>query len=568
MFEFFSKLFDTKDFPPRWYCGNWSEANGWLHIIADLGVWSAYVAIPFVLVFFLRKRSDLPFRTVFWLFGAFILACGSTHLMEAVIFWWPAYRFAGLIKVCTALISWATVLSLVPVIPKALQLRSPESLEREIVERKKAEAELLVIRDDLECRVQQRVAELAAANQALEQEVAERRRAQEQAEIAGRMKDEFLGTLSHELRTPLTAIVGWAQLLRMGTKSGSSEIDEGLDVIERNAQVQKRIIDDLLDVSRIISGNLRLDIRSVDLDKVVDDALAAIRPATDAKRIAIERAIDPDVGPITGDPSRLQQVVWNLVSNAVKFTPAGGCIRILIRKVGADVEITVTDDGVGITSDFLPFVFDRFRQADSSTTRSYGGVGLGLSIVRKLVEQHGGTVKAESRGPNQGSKFTVLLPAQGVKDSAPEPYHPSVPDEIADSAGDADLSGLRVLVVDDEPDARDLIRRILVRRRASVETAASADEAMELLHLHRPHILLSDIGMPIRDGFDLIRQVRRRFPPRELAAAALTALARMEDRRHAIESGFQIHIAKPIDAAELVRTVANLAHWRNGSMQM
>jgi len=565
MLDFFQKLFDTKDFPPRWYCGNWSEGNGWLHIIADLGVWSAYVAIPCVLIFFVRKRRDLPFKSVFWLFGAFILACGTTHLMEAIIFWWPAYRFAGLIKICTAAISWATVVSLVPVIPKALQLRSPESLQREIVERKKAESELLVIRDDLERRVQERVAELAAANRALEQEVSERRRALEQAEAANRMKDEFLGTLSHELRTPLTAIVGWAQLLRMTDNAGSAELAEGLDVIERNAHVQKRIIEDLLDVSRIISGNLRLDIRSVDLDQVIDDALAAIVPATDAKRIAIERTTDPDVGPVTGDPARLQQVIWNLVANAVKFTPQGGRIRILVRKAGADVQITVADDGIGIAPEFLPYVFDRFRQADSSTTRRYGGVGLGLSIVRKLVEQHGGTVAAESRGEKQGSKFTVLLPAQGIKDSTPEPDRPTGPDQDHESADGSDLSGLRVLVVDDEPDARDLIRRILVRRRALVETAASADEAMELVHLHRPHVLLSDIGMPIRDGFDLIRQVRRRFPPREIAAAALTALARLEDRRRAIESGFQVHIAKPIDAGELVAAVAGLAEWRRGS---
>jgi signal transduction histidine kinase/ActR/RegA family two-component response regulator len=565
MLEFFLKLFDTKDFPPRWYCGNWSAGNGWLHIIADLGVWSAYVAIPCVLIWFVRKRTDLPFKSVFWLFGAFILACGTTHLMEAVIFWWPAYRFAGLIKICTAAISWATVISLVPVIPKALQLRSPESLQREIVERKKAEAELLVIRDDLEHRVQERVADLAAANRALELEVAERRRAQEQAEVANRMKDEFLGTLSHELRTPLTAIVGWTQLLRMGGKDEPRELEEGLDVIERNAHVQKRIIDDLLDVSRIISGNLRLDVRPVDLDQVIDDALSAILPATEAKRITIERTTDPDVGPVTGDPARLQQIVWNLVSNAVKFTPAGGRITILVRKAGASVQITVIDDGIGISPDFLPYVFDRFRQADSSTTRSYGGVGLGLSIVQKLVEQHGGTVAAESTGANRGSKFSVFLPAQGIKDSAPLPERPAAPDHDPDSAGDTDLSGLRVLVVDDEPDARDLIRRILVRRRAVVDMAASAEEALELVAIRQPHVILSDIGMPIRDGFDLIRQIRRRYPPREIAAAALTALARTEDRRKAIESGFQIHIAKPIDAGELVEAVANLAQWRRGN---
>ena len=559
MIDFLRNLFDTTDFPARWHCGEWTSAHGWLHIISDLGVWSAYVAIPCVLAWFVLRRSDLPFQTVFWLFGAFILACGSTHLMEAAIFWWPAYRFAGVIKAFTAIVSWATVAVLIPTVPKALLLRSPEALEREVVERKKAEHALREMCDTLEKRVEERVAELAQSNQALEREITERTAAQGQALSANRMKDEFLATLSHELRTPLTAILGWAQLLRSVDRA-SPEVDHGLDVIERNAHTQVRIIEDLLDVSRIISGKLRLDVQSIDLAEVIHQALAAISPAADAKGVQVQSRFNPLPGAVRGDPARLQQVVWNLLSNAVKFTPKGGRINVNLEQVSSHIEISVADTGEGIEPDFLPYVFDRFRQSDSSTTRRHGGLGLGLAIVRQIVELHGGQVHVESAGRGCGAKFTVRLPMAAVQDHARLAPHPLSESDLAKKQTPVDLSGVRVLVVDDEPDARDLISRVLIGSHAEVQTAGSATEALELLKQYRPHILMSDIGMPERDGYDLIQEVRSTLTPKQMPAVALTAFARTEDKTRALEAGVQSHIVKPVDAGELTRVVANLAN--------
>lgn len=390
------------------------------------------------------------------------------------------------------------------------------------------------------------------------------RAARSEAERANKMKDEFLSTLSHELRTPLNAIVGWAQLLRMGTGL-TSEMAEGLETIERNALAQARIIEDLLDMSRIISGKVRLDVQRVDLADVVKAGIETVRPAAEGKGVRLSVAVDPVAGPVMGDPNRLHQVVWNLLTNAVKFTPKGGRVQVTLERVNSHLEVSVVDTGMGITAEFLPFVFDRFRQADSSTTRRHGGLGLGLAIVKQLVELHGGTVRVASRGTGEGSRFTVTLPLSVVHSDPPmavDRYHPRA-QKISDPEHDAlvFLPGVRVLVVDDEPDARSLVKKILEDCEATVVTAASAAEALELLPKEKFDVLVSDIGMPDMDGYRLIRRVRK-LPPgagANIPALALTAFARSEDRMRAIRYGFNMHIVKPVERAELVTMVASLA---------
>jgi PAS domain S-box-containing protein len=390
--------------------------------------------------------------------------------------------------------------------------------------------------------------------------------ARDEAEAANRMKDQFLATLSHELRTPLNAVLGWARILRSGPLD-DEDLEEGLAAIERNATVQAQIIEDLLDVSRIVSGNFKLEVQRVNLREIIEAALAAVLPAANAKEIRVHKLLDSLAGPVSGDPARLQQVVWNLLSNAVKFTPKGGQVHVLLERVNSHLEISVTDTGLGIRPEFLPYVFDRFRQADATTTRRHGGLGLGLAIVKQLVELHGGTVRAKSPGEGLGSTFTVMLPITVLHPERPAPETPRPkPREHAEASGKASssLAGVRVLVLDDEPDARQLIRRVLSECEAEVALASSAAEALELIEHFRPDVIVSDVGMPDQDGYDFMRQVRTTRNFRDLPAAALTAFARPEDRKLALLAGFQTHVAKPVDPSELVAVVASLAG-RTGS---
>ncbi|MDB5319963.1 MAG: rpfC [Phycisphaerales bacterium] len=390
------------------------------------------------------------------------------------------------------------------------------------------------------------------------------RAARTEAERSNRLKDEFLATLSHELRTPLNAILGWSQILKQ-SEPESADFADGLSVIERNARIQTQLIEDLLDMSRIITGKVRLEVQRVDLASVIEAAAGSVQPAADAKAIRIQRVLDPLAGPVSGDPNRLQQVVWNLLSNAIKFTPKGGRVQVILARVNSHVEIGVMDNGEGIKPEFLPHVFDRFRQADSTTTRRHGGLGLGLSIVKHLVELHGGRVRVRSDGEGQGSTFTVELPPSPVATDAggEDRYHPRTASAapVSFDCAAADLRGVRVLVVEDEPDAREIIRRVLVECNATVHAVESAAEGLDAIRAQTADVLVSDIGLPDLDGYQFIRQVRAMDIDHaaKIPAVALTAFARSEDRTRAMIAGFDVHVAKPVEPAELVAVVARLA---------
>jgi PAS domain S-box-containing protein len=381
------------------------------------------------------------------------------------------------------------------------------------------------------------------------------------AEEANRAKDEFLATASHELRTPLNSILGWARMLRSGQVDPSGYA-RGLETIERNAIAQVQLIEDILDGSRIITGKLHLEIRPLDLTALVGAALDAVRPAADAKGIRLTMTLDPEAARVVGDPERLQQVVWNLVNNAVKFTPKGGAVDVALVRSGTHIELAVSDTGQGIAPEFLPHVFERFRQAEGSTTRRHGGLGLGLALVRHLVEAHGGTVRAESEGKDRGARFVIQLPVQAVYQTAvdPERLRPTPTEPFVAPAVRPSLADVTALVVDNEQDARDLIAMVLRANGAEVITAASAAQALERLAEKTPTVLISDIGMPDMDGYQLIRRVRNLTGAggASVPAVALTAYSREQDRRLALEAGFQTHVSKPVDPDELVRVVAGL----------
>ena len=379
------------------------------------------------------------------------------------------------------------------------------------------------------------------------------RRARVELERVSLMKDEFLATLSHELRTPLNAVLGWADIL-LARGGEDPDARRGLETIARNARAQAQLIDDLLDMNRIVSGKLRLDVQRVDLGAVVEAALDSVRPSAQARGLHVRADVDRSLAPVWGDPNRLQQIVWNLLSNAVKFTPRGGHVDVSVRPVDGRAEVVVADDGAGIPPDFLPHVFERFRQADSSTTRKFGGLGLGLSIVKHLVELHGGTITADSAGRELGATFTITLPLRDAADLPPARERKAA---RTSTPADRPLAGATVLVVDDEADARDMLDTVLTGVGATVITAASAAEALAALASARPDIIVADIGMPTHDGYELMNDVRA-LPAAaggRIPAIAVTAFARPEDRTRALTAGFQIHVSKPIEPQELIATI-------------
>jgi PAS domain S-box-containing protein len=418
--------------------------------------------------------------------------------------------------------------------------------------------------DETEVYIATALANIAASAIGSAEMYEEQARLREDAQEASRAKDEFLAMVSHELRTPLNAIVGWAGMLRTG-RVDKQTTERAVETIERNARSQAKLIEDLLDISRIITGKLRLNIQPVELSSIVEAAVDVVRPAAAAKDVRIQAVLDPEAGPVSGDPERLQQIIWNLLSNAVRFTPRQGRVQVRLQRLNSQVEIAVSDTGQGINAEFLPFVFDRFRQADSSFTRSHGGLGLGLSIARHLVELHGGTISAYSAGEGQGATFTVQFPLMILQ--APVSNRAG-PLQWADQSGSANelfdgaqsLAGMRLLIVEDEPDARDLLKLMLEQYGAEVKAAQSAKDAFQAIEEWGPDLMISDIEMPGEDGYALIQKVRAGEPRQgRLPAIALTAHARAQDRTKALRAGYDAHVAKPVEVNELVTVIESLA---------
>ncbi len=449
-----------------------------------------------------------------------------------------------------------------PVIPEVLR-----SKVRVFIDLDRAHAELARSHQALEQRVAERTRELQESNERLQAEIAERRRAESdrealltreqilraEAEELSRLKDEFLATMSHELRTPLNAIFGWITLLRTRRLDGPTE-ERALETIERNARAQKRLIEDLLDVSRVVTGKVTLELAVVDPRRIVEASIETMLPAAQAKGIELVPRLDDKTGVLRGDSARLQQIVCNLLSNAIKFTPISGRVEVRLSRRDTEAEITVRDSGQGIKSEFLPYVFDRFRQEDGSISRRHGGLGLGLAIVRHLVELHGGTVSAASDGEGQGATFTVRIPTR--HDPVERP-----PEPLPAASGAPPLAGVHVLVVDDDPGAREVIARILQALGARVTLAGSGPAALTLLFERKPHVLVADLGMPEMDGYALIEQIRALDPNLggRVPAVAVTAYASAQDRLRALHAGYQNHIAKPVEPEELAAVITSLA---------
>lgn len=702
--ELWTIFFTSGSFIPHGHCYLWQTNLVWLHILSDSLIALAYYSIPATLFYFVRKRQDLPFDWIFLLFSAFIVACGTTHLIEIWTLWHPTYWLSGFVKTVTAIISLITTIQLVSLVPQALALPSPAQLEQtnqelqtQIAERLGIDEELRKYQNHLEEMVAVRTNEITNTNEQLQQEILQRQRileilrqseeryrylaeaipqlvwttdangesdffnqnwceytgltfeqslgsgwlaalhpedvqnadevwsdavknrtiynneyrfkrafdnsyrwqlarglplkdeqgfvvkwfgtctdiheqkqileerahlleleqvARAKAETANRIKDKFLAVLSHELRTPLSAILGWSKLLQTRVLD-QAKISEALATIERNAILQVQLIEDLLDISRILQGKLTLNITKINLESTVLSALETMHLAAETKLIEVNTAFAPDVGQVMGDSTRLQQIVWNLLSNAIKFTPKGGKVEVRLELADGYAQIIVSDTGKGISAEFLPYVFDYFRQADSTSTRSFGGLGLGLAIVRNLIEMHGGIVKADSHGEGKGAIFTVSLPL--LPDESP-----SLIDEqnypVFLPPNSLPLTGIRVLVVEDDADSRDFITFVLEQDGAFVIPVSSAFEALQTLAEVKPNVLVSDIGMPDMDGYMLIHQLRTWASEQggQIPAIALTAFARNDDQQKALKAGFQMHLSKPINPEELIAAIVKL----------
>lgn len=521
---FVRTLFGTGNFLPHTFCYLRNPALVWTHAITDALIGLSYVAISGTLTYLVhRARRDIPFSWIFLAFGLFIVACGATHFMEVVVLWKATYWLSGAVKIVTAVASVATALVLPPLVPKAIAM---------VQAAKQSEARRLELQERLE---------------ALERE----RAARVEAEEASRAKDAFLATISHELRTPMTAILGWASMIRAGGLDEEATTS-GIAAIEQSARAQAQLIDDLLDVSRIVAGKLTLELRHIDLADVVRSSVSTVAYSAEKKDITVEVVLPPEPIVLVGDAARLHQVVANLLMNAVKFTGRNGVVRVELRRVHNDALVTVTDTGIGIAPEFLPHIFDRFTQADVTSTRGYGGLGLGLAIVRHLIELHGGHVSAESEGLGRGSTFALRLP---LGSAVVEPEHHAV---RHDDLGDVDLTGMRLLLVEDEPLAREMMRVALEQFGAEVEPVGSVAEALTALDRATPDVIVTDIAMPVQDGFTLLEKIRRRDAAAgtKTKVVAVSALARADERNRIMMAGFDDYLQKPVQPVRLAAAVA------------
>lgn len=564
---------------PHGSCYLWQSDLIWLHVLSDGLTAIAYYSIPITLLYFVRRRQDLPFDWVFLLFSAFIVACGTTHLMEIWTLWRPDYWLSGYIKAMMAAVSVYTAIQLIPLVPEALALPSPAQLEQanqalrqEVEARQQAEAQVRQINNELEFRIAERTQELEQANRIQRELLDRERQARTTAEQANRVKDEFVTTLSHELRTPLNAIAGWTQLIQRRDGS-SATLDKGISVIERNVQSLTHMIEDILDMSRIVRGQVRVVIQPVDLGDIIRTAVDSVTPAATARNISIHCHLADSNSLIQGDEQRLQQVIWNLLSNAVKFTPNGGQVDVCLTAEDDQVQIKVTDTGQGIEASFLPHVFEYFRQADGSITRSRSGLGLGLAIVRYLVELHGGTITAESPGLDQGSTFTVTLPNTPTMQLLNQSIQPATDNHyrfvsawgqsdtaISSAKGSAkdtansspDLNHLSLLLVEDDDSSREFLAFTLEVYGAQVQTAASVQEAIEFLESTIPDAIVSDIAMPDQDGYVLLQHLQSQPLLARLPVIAVTAYAQQEEQERILQAGFYRCLSKPVHVDQLV----------------
>jgi PAS domain S-box-containing protein len=642
MIPFFQHILDTTGFPARWNCGQWSAGHGWLHIVSDIAIFGAYAAIPLALTYFIRRRTDVPFVPIFWLFAAFIVSCGLTHLIEATIFWHPWYRLSGFIKGVTAVLSWATVIALLKVIPSALSLpglaKINRQLSEEIAERTRTTAALRESEERFRAAVSA-VSSLIWTNDAAgmmkgeqpgwadftgqtEQEyqghgwanavhpddaqptidawiraVAEKRlfefehrlrrrdgewrlcsiravpvlgedgavrewvgvhtditerqrgetallEAKQAAEAANQSKDRFLAVLSHELRTPLTPV-----LMAVGSLENDpglrSEVREDLAMIKRNVELETKLIDDLLDLSRITSGKVELKCEDISPNEAVRNVCGICRPQLVERNVRLETDFDEGLCYITADSARLQQILWNVLKNAVKFTPENGVVRVSTAQLSGDrCEVRVEDSGIGIPPEVLPRIFNAFEQGDSRITRQFGGLGLGLAISRALVALHGGTIRAESEGLGKGATFIVEFPSRSAR----------LPGATAVPCPDASLGleRMRVLLVEDHADTARTLARLL--RAAGLEIVAAGDvaSAIRAAEHERFDVLVSDLGLPDGDGYQVMNAVRAR---RVIPGIAMSGYGMEEDMQKSRQAGFSEHLVKPIEVSQLIASI-------------